>query len=110
LETFYKKAVRVISKSALTKFWPTLPKSQHESARTALYGWYGVVADAEWENFSAVKATFNTADWVGNGKIVFDVGGNKYRIVCLIGFKAGRMLVLFVGTHRQYDAIDVRTL
>ena len=102
--------MRVISKSALTTFWPTLPKAEQESARTALYGWYGIVIDAAWLNFSDIKATFNTVDLVGNGKVVFDVGGNKYRIVCLVGFKSGRMFVLFVGTHKQYDAIDVKAL
>jgi len=102
--------MRVIAKSALTKFWPTLPKGEQESARTALYGWYGIVTDAEWTNFSDIKATFNTADWVGSGKVVFDVGGNKYRIVCLIGFRTSRVFVLFVGTHKQYDSIDVTTI
>ena len=62
------------------------------------------------EHFAELKATFNSADYVGNGKVVFDVGGNKYRIVGLVGFKTGRIFILFVGTHAEYDAVDVEAL
>ena len=53
---------------------------------------------------------FNTAEYVSGGKIVFDVGGNKYRIVALIGFRTQRIFILFVGTHANYDRIDVAKL
>lgn len=68
------------------------------------------MASATWGSFQEVKRSFNSADWVGSGKIVFDVGGNKYRVVALVGFKAKRLFVLFVGTHAQYDDINVTEL
>ena len=102
--------MRVIAKSALEAFWPTLPKGEQASARAALYSWYEVTRDADWSNYSDIKATFNTADWVGDAKVVFDVGGNKYRIVCVVGFKSKRLFVIFVGTHKQYDAVDVTAI
>ncbi|MDK4740678.1 MULTISPECIES: type II toxin-antitoxin system HigB family toxin [unclassified Rhizobium] len=72
--------------------------------------WHTTTSDADWNNFSELKATFNSADYVTNGKIVFDVGGNKYRIVGLVGFRTKRVFILFVGTHAEYDAIDVAKL
>lgn len=72
--------------------------------------WYTTTSAAAWSNFADVRKTFNAADYVADGKVVFDVGGNKYRIVALIGFRTGRVFILFVGTHAEYDAIDVRKL
>lgn len=72
--------------------------------------WHTTVSQAAWSNFAEVRATFNTADYVAGGKVVFDVGGNKYRIVGLIGFRTKRVFILFVGTHAQYDKISVGDL
>ncbi|MBS0490635.1 MULTISPECIES: type II toxin-antitoxin system HigB family toxin [unclassified Phenylobacterium] len=72
--------------------------------------WHTTTSDAAWNNFAEVKATFNTADYVSDGKVVFDVGGNKYRIVGLIGFRTKRVFILFVGTHAEYDRIKVSEL
>lgn len=72
--------------------------------------WHTTTCDAEWNNFADVKSTFNSADYVSGGKIVFDVGGNKYRIVALVGFRTKRVFILFVGTHADYDSIDVGKL
>jgi mRNA interferase HigB len=79
-------------------------------ARKAILEWYATASNAEWRNFGDLKATFNSADYVGDGKVVFDVGGNKYRIVGLVGFRTGRIFILFVGTHAEYDAVDVDAL
>jgi len=102
--------MRIIARSALVKFWEGLPKAKQATARLALTEWHTTTSDADWSNFAEVRATFNTADYVANGKIVFDVGGNKYRIVALIGFRTKRAFILFVGTHADYDALDVAKL
>ncbi|AVA20203.1 toxin-antitoxin system toxin HigB-like protein [Rhizobium sp. NXC24] len=102
--------MRVIAKSALIKFCARLPKGQQATAEAAMADWHTTTSDADWNNFSELKATFNSADYVTNGKIVFDVGGNKYRIVGLVGFRTKRVFILFVGTHAEYDAIDVAKL
>ncbi|MDO9077520.1 MAG: type II toxin-antitoxin system HigB family toxin [Brevundimonas sp.] len=103
--------MRIIAKSTLVKFWSGLPKGKlADAARIALTEWHTTVSDADWGNFSEVKATFNSADYVADGKIVFDVGGNKYRVVGLIGFRTKRVFILFVGTHADYDRIDVAKL
>jgi mRNA interferase HigB len=102
--------MRVIARSTLVKFCDALPKSRQAPARAAMADWYTTVSDADWTRFSDVKATFNSADYIADGKIVFDVGGNKYRIVALIGFRTRRVFILFVGSHAEYDAIDVAKL
>ncbi|MNH89731.1 mRNA interferase HigB [compost metagenome] len=103
--------MHVIAKSALVKFWERQPKGKLQAAaKAAMIEWYATAADAEWNNFAEVKATFNAADYVSDGKVVFDVGGNKYRIVGLIGYRTKRVFILFVGTHAEYDKIDVAKL
>ena len=103
--------MHVIAKSALVRFWSSLPKGRAaDAAKAALTEWHTTVQDADWGSFAEVRATFNTADYVKDGKVVFDVGGNKYRIIGLIGFKSKRVFILFVGTHADYEKIDVARL
>ena len=103
--------MHIISKSALVKFWESQPRGAPQAdARSALIEWHTTTSDADWANFADLKATFNTADYVSDGKVVFDVGGNKFRIVALIGFRTRRVFILFVGTHAQYDRIKVSEL
>ncbi len=103
--------MNVIAKSALVNFWNSLPKgAPREIAEAAMTEWHAAASAASWGNFSELKQTFNSADMVSGNKVVFDVGGNKYRIVGLVAFRTKRIFVLFVGTHAQYDAIDVAKL
>jgi mRNA interferase HigB len=103
--------MNVIAKSALVSFWNALPKgAPRQTAETAMTEWYAAASKASWSNFSELKKTFNSADMVAGNKVIFDVGGNKYRIVGLVAFRTKRIFVLFVGTHAQYDAIDVTKL
>lgn len=103
--------MHVIAKSTLVIFWESQPRGKEQAAaRAAMIEWHTTTTDAAWRNFAELKATFNTADYVSDGKIVFDVGGNKYRIVGLIGFRTQRVFILFVGTHAQYDRIKASEL
>lgn len=102
--------MRVIAKATILKFIPGLPKAEQAQARAVMLAWHAEITAASWSNFAEVKKTFNTADWITDGKVVFDIGGNKYRVVCLLGFKSKRAFVLFAGTHKQYDAIKVKDL
>lgn len=103
--------MHIIAKSALVKFWEGQPRGAAQAAaKSAMIEWHTAASDADWTNFAEVKATFNTADYVSGGKVVFNVGGNKFRIVALIGFRTRRVFILFVGTHAQYDRIKVSEL
>ena len=97
--------MNVIARRALIGFW-----TLHPRAEAPLSSWYRITEGAEWRSFSDVWATFNSADNVGGGKVVFNIGGNNYRLVALIGYRAQRLFVLWVGTHAEYDRIDVTTL
>jgi mRNA interferase HigB len=89
--------MHVISKRPLREFWEDNPK-----ARVPLEEWYRVVRVAEWETFADVRETFNTADKVGKF-VVFDIGGNKYRLITAIHFDRQKVYVRHVLTHSEYD-------
>ena len=97
--------MNVIARRALVSFW-----TRHPRAEAPLSSWYRIASGAQWRDFGDVRATFNSADHVGNGKVVFNIGGNNYRLVALIGYRAQRLFILWVGTHAEYDRIDVTTL
>lgn len=103
--------MHVIAKSALVQFWERQPAGgPRNAAKAAMMEWYTTASDARWKDFGEVKKTFNSADYVAGGKVVFDIGGNKYRLVGLIGYRTKRVFVLFVGTHAEYDRINVADL
>ena len=80
-------------------------QAAYPDCTTALDQWYRLTKRAKWRNFAEVKACFPAVDKVGD-KFVFDVGGNKLRLVAAIHFNAGRVFVRVVLTHRQYDKGD----
>ena len=94
--------MRVISKKRLQDFWQILP-----AARTSLEQWYKVVNGAEWFHFAELRKTFNHADIATTAKgypvVIFDVGGNKYRIIAALHYDRKICYVLRVLTHKQYD-------
>ncbi len=90
--------MHVISKKKLREFW-----KEHPKAQSPLEAWYQIVRHAEWENFSDVRATFNTADQVGHFT-VFDIGGNKFRLIAAIHFNRGKVFVRHVLSHAEYDS------
>src|ERR1700744_1583036 len=95
----------VISKSAIREF-----SSRHSDAETSLINWYELCGNADWKNFNEVRNTFNSADAVGNDRYVFNIKGNKYRLVALIIFRVRTIFIAFVGTHSEYDKINVSTV
>lgn len=68
--------------------------------------WFKLVKKAEWRDTHDVRGQFNSADFVGDNRIIFDVGGNKYRLVVRVSYTFKQMLIKFVGTHAEYDEID----
>ena len=92
--------MRIIAKKALVLFY-----TAHADAKTALEEWYEKATEAEWENFAEVRQTFNSADLVGNNRIVFNIRGNQYRLVVLVLFRVKMVYIRFIGTHKDYDRI-----
>lgn len=75
---------------------------EHTAAEQPLKRWRTAVQKASWNNFPEVRSTFNSADWV-DGKIMFDIGGNNYRVVAVAEFKMGKLYIRQVLTHEEYD-------
>jgi mRNA interferase HigB len=93
--------MRVISKARLVQFW-TSRKHDSEVAERDLSAWYKLARSAEWGNFGALKQTFGSSDQVGNC-VVFDVGNNRYRLIGRVNYGAGKLYVLKVMDHAEYD-------
>ena len=82
----------------------------HAHAANSLNRWIEVVKTAQWRSHAELKAMFPSADYVKNGRYVFNIGGNNYRVVAVVIFIGGVMNIRFVGTHPEYDKIDVATI
>ncbi|ASS49371.1 MAG: addiction module toxin RelE [Candidatus Fluviicola riflensis] len=83
---------------------------RHADSIDALNKWYAETKNADWGNFTEIKKTFNSVDAVGNDRYVFNIKGNKYRLVVLIFFDVRTMYIRFIGTHKEYDKIDCATV
>ena len=91
----------IISKAILVGFG-----DKHSDSIEALNKWYEVCKKANWNNLNGVKKSFNTVDYVGNDRYVFNIKGNKYRLVVMIFFNIRTMYIRFLGTHAEYDKIN----
>ncbi len=94
------KRMHIISRRKLREF-----SQDHPDAREALDHWYNATRKALWRNFSDLRATFGSADQVGHF-VVFNIGGNKYRLIVRICYKDAVILIRHVMTHKEYDRGD----
>lgn len=83
---------------------------KHSDADIALRDWYKKTQNCEWKSFSEVKETFNSADYVGNNRFVFNIKGNNYRLIAIIIFASQKVYIRFIGTHKDYDKIDASNI
>ncbi len=94
--------MRVIAKGMLVKFWEI-----HEQARKPLEEWWALAAKARWTNFDDVRRIFASSDQVkaksGNTVYVFNIGGNKYRLIAAIHYKSQKVFIREVLTHEEYS-------
>lgn len=95
----------IITKSALYEF-----AAIHADVEEAIDSWYRKVRAADWSNFQDVKQTFGSVDYAGNDRYVFNIKGNRYRLVALIHFNRRTLYIRFIGTHREYDDVDCSTV
>lgn len=95
--------MRIISVGTLKAFWE---QPAHRDAEQPLWTWVRVVKAARRTDPPAVKQMFGSADILPDGRVVFDIGGNKYRLVAWVNYQYGVVYVRFIGTHRDYDRIS----
>jgi mRNA interferase HigB len=94
--------VQIIALRTLRLFW-----EEHGQAETPLRSWYAMVEKAAWDGPADVKHQFGTSvDFTADNRLIFDIGGNKFRLVVHVAYRFKRVLVKFVGTHAEYDKID----
>jgi mRNA interferase HigB len=97
--------MRIISKKALKDFWKREP-----TAKTALEAWHAEAKEAQWSSPADVKASYGTASILKAGRVVFNICGNKYRLVVWINHHFFTIYIRFVGTHKEYDEIDAQSI
>ena len=99
------ECMRVISVSTLRSFW-----KQHPDAEQPLKAWYEEATNAAWTQPSDIKEQYRSASVLKNRRIVFNIKGNDYRLIVAIAYKLQIVYVKFVGTHKEYDAVDAETI
>lgn len=95
----------IISKTILVDFG-----AEHADSINGLNRWYELAKKANWNNLNDLKKSFNSVDYVGNDRFVFNIKGNKYRLVAMIFFDIRTVFIRFVGTHQDYDKIDCKEI
>lgn len=102
----YAMSMQIIAKSTLKRFW-----DRHAQAETPLKTWHAIVSKAEWTGPADVKVLFGaTVDFVSDNRIIFDISGNKCRLIVHIAYPYKRVLIKFIGTHNEYDQINPETV
>jgi mRNA interferase HigB len=97
--------MRVIAVRSLAEFW-----QRHPDAERPLRAWYDEVTRASWQTPAEVKAQFGNASILGGRRVVFNIKGNRYRLVAALAYNTGILFIKFVGTHAEYDRIDAETV
>lgn len=97
--------MRVIAKKTLIDYWGREPAS-----RTALEAWHAEARNSDWDSPADVKASYGSASILKDGRVVFNIGGNNYRLVVWINYSFHTVYVRFIGAHKEYDAIDAQTI
>jgi mRNA interferase HigB len=97
--------MRIISRKALQQFAQAEP-----SAASELQAWYAEAKLAQWTSPNEIKARYATASILRDGRVVFNIGGNKFRLVVWINYEFFTIYIRFVGTHAEYDRIDAQEI
>lgn len=96
---------RIIAKSRLRDFW-----EKHAESEQYLKTWYDTAKSANWFSPNDVKQTYISASILKNGRVVFNIKGNSYRLVVKFNFERQWAFIRFVGTHSEYDKINADTI
>ncbi|HOC11557.1 MAG TPA: type II toxin-antitoxin system HigB family toxin [Thermomonas sp.] len=97
--------MRVIAVSTLRAFW-----ERHPEAEQPLKAWYEEATSASWSQPADIKSQYRSASVLKNRRVVFNIKGNDYRLIVAIAYKLQIVYVKFVGTHKEYDAVDAETV
>lgn len=93
--------MKIISVKTLRDFW-----AENPDAEQPLKAWVDEVTKADWKTPAEIKEQYRSVSVLKNRRVVFNIKGNNYRLIVAIAYQRGWMFVKFIGTHKQYDAID----
>jgi mRNA interferase HigB len=93
--------VRIISKKTLREFW-----EKHKDSEQQLKSWFQETNSVEWKNPKQIKKEYPSASFLADNRIVFNIKGNKYRLIVKINYDHNILWVRFIGTHAEYDKIN----
>ena len=93
--------MRIITYKRIQEF-----SDKHADSQTPLNVWYHTTSAKTWKNLTDIKQTFNSVDYVGNNRYVFNIKGNDYRLIAIISFNAQKVYIRFISTHAEYDKIS----
>lgn len=96
---------RIIKRATLIAYYV-----KHTAAKKAIELWFHEIKDHEFTNFNELKAVYKNASLVANNRIVFNIKGNDYRLVVKMNFYTRQIFIIWFGTHKEYDKIDVTTI
>jgi mRNA interferase HigB len=97
--------MHLISRKMLKEFW-----AKHPDAEKPLRAWVKEVEAAHWANSAALKALYASASVLDEKRVVFNICGNKYRLVVWVHYRYGRVMTRWIGSHKEYDGLKVETL
>jgi len=97
--------MRVVTPKRLSDF-----SVVHPQAKIPLLYWYELVKAAEWKNLADIRNDFNSVDYVGNNRYVFNIKGNDYRLIVIIIFVSQKVYIRFIGTHKSYDKLSANEI
>ena len=98
-------AMRIVAKRTLRTYWEREPRAEQP-----LKAWHAIAEKADWASPMDVKAVYGNASIVGNNRVVFNIGGNRYRLVVRFDYAHRIGFIRFVGSHAQYDSVDASTV
>lgn len=97
--------MRVIAKKTLREFW-----NKHRDSEQFLKAWYREIDRVNWRNLNELKEEFPSASILADNRVIFNIKGNKYRLIVKINFEFQICWIRFIGTHAEYDKIDANKI
>ena len=97
--------MRIISRKRLREFW-----EKHADSEQQLKTWYKEASNAEWNSPNDIKEEYVKASILGYNRVVFNICGNKYRLIVKISYKRKWVFIRFIGTHKEYENIDAKNI
>jgi len=99
--------MRIIAIKTIKEFWE---KKNCQDSEQSLRAWYFEAKEDNWKSPNDLKKKYGNASVIGDGRLVFNIKGNKYRLIVAVNYKMKLVFIRFIGTHQEYDKIDAKNI